>query len=83
MTDRGILKKYFCKPDIAEQVKDEYCFVCGTPFLEEKWEEERVKALTSLKAYYKEELMKKLESMNYKSCCCLKYMNLAIEEVLE
>jgi hypothetical protein len=41
------------------------------------------KALTSLKAYYKEELMKKLESMNYKSCCCLKYMNLAIEEVLE
>jgi len=37
----GIIKKYFFKPSISEQVTDKTCMICGTPFKEERWEAQR------------------------------------------
>lgn len=46
-----VLKEHMHAPNIAEQIKDKICFMCGTPFHEKEWEEHRKLLATAIRSY--------------------------------
>ena len=61
-----ILEKYFFVPPVHNGMGDDYCIICGTPFVPKKWKEQRIEARKEIIELIKRELKQAVIDADHK-----------------